>query len=127
MTTCNAVVCDDGKAIVMVADKLIGIGYVQSELEITKMRPIHRQWWMLFAGDDLTSVFDVVDYAKDGLNQNAPMSIADVQEAVRVAFAKKRIENAEALYLTPIGWDITRFNADGNSLLPDYRDQDKNQ
>jgi 20S proteasome alpha/beta subunit len=120
MTTCNAVVCDDGKVIVMVADKLIGVGFIQSELEITKMQPIHKEWWMLFAGDDLTSVFDIVDYAREGLNQNDAMSIADVQEAVKVAFARKRMENAEALYLTPIGWDITRFNAEGNNQLPDF-------
>ena len=28
MTTCNAVICDDGNAIVLVADKMIGMGYV---------------------------------------------------------------------------------------------------
>jgi 20S proteasome alpha/beta subunit len=120
MTTCNAVVCDDGKTIIMVADKLIGVGYVQSELKITKMRPIHKEWWMLFAGDDLTPVFDIVDYAKAGLDQSSPMSVGEVQEAVKVAFARKRMENAEALYLTPIGWDVSRFNAEGNALLPDF-------
>lgn len=120
MTTCVATVCDEGNAIVLVADKMIGMGYVESELEITKMRPIHRDWWMLFAGDDITPVFDVVDYAKEGLNQTDPMTIADVQEAVRVAFAKKRMADAEALYLGPIGWDIVRFNNEGSERLPDF-------
>lgn len=104
----------------MVADKMIGVGYIQSELEITKMRPIHRDWWILFAGEDITSIFDIVDYAEGGLDQNAAMAIAEVQEAVKIAFAKKRMENAEALYLTPIGWEIERFNAEGNNLLPDF-------
>jgi 20S proteasome alpha/beta subunit len=120
MTTCNAVVCDDGKTIIMVADKLIGVGYIQSELKITKMRPIHKDWWMLFAGDDLTPIFDIVDYAKARLDQNAPMSIVEVQEAVKAAFAQKRIENAEALYLSPIGWNIANFNREGSTFLPDF-------
>jgi 20S proteasome alpha/beta subunit len=120
MTTCNAVICDDGKAIVLVADKMIGMGYVESELEITKMRPIHPEWWMLFAGDDISPVFDIVDYAKAGLDQKKPMSVVEVQEAVRVAFARKRMEEAEALYLIPVGWEISRFNSEGNDKLPNF-------
>ena len=118
MTTCNAVVCDDGNAIVLVADKMIGMGYVESELEITKMRPIHKEWWMLFAGEDITPVFDIVDYSKARLNQKEPSSVGEAQDAVKAAFAQKRMEMAEALYLNPIGWDIVRFNNEGNVLLP---------
>ena len=66
MTTCIAAVCDWGSAIVLIADKMIGMGYVESELEVTKMREIHKNWWMLFAGDDISPVFDIVDYAKEG-------------------------------------------------------------
>jgi hypothetical protein len=32
MTTCVASICDEGNAIVLVADKMIGMGYVESEL-----------------------------------------------------------------------------------------------
>ncbi|HEY1501213.1 MAG TPA: hypothetical protein VGF88_16690 [Acidobacteriaceae bacterium] len=72
MTTCNAAICDNGKAVVLVADKMIGMGYVESELEISRMRPIHSEWWMLFAGDDITPVFDIVNYAKSRLGQKDP-------------------------------------------------------
>ena len=120
MTTCNAAICDDGNAMVLVADKMIGMGYVESELEITKMRSIHKDWWILFAGNNITPVFDIVDYAKAGLNQKEPASISDVQDAVKTAFARKRMENAEVLYLAPINWDITRFNNEGNTLLPNF-------
>lgn len=119
MTTCVAAICEDGNAIVLVADKMIGVGYIESELEITKMRPIHKNWWILFAGDDLTPVFDIVDYANAGIG-NGSASIGDVQEAVKVAFARKRMEEAEALYLTPIGWTIETFNKDGSDKLADF-------
>ena len=120
MTTCVAAICDDGNAIVFAADKMIGMGYVESELDITKMRQIHKDWWMLFAGDDVAPVFDIVDYTKARLNQKEPASIGDVQDAVKAAFAQKRIEEAEALYLSPTGWDISRFNSEGHALLPNF-------
>jgi hypothetical protein len=120
MTTCVAAITDEGKALILVADKMIGVGWVESELEITKMREVHQDWWMLFAGDDLTPVFDIVDYTKSRLKVDAPASIGDVQEAVKAAFAQKRMENAEALHLAPIGWDIVRFNDEGNTRLPNF-------
>lgn len=120
MTTGVAAICEDGNAIVLVADKMIGVGWIESELEITKMRPIHTNWWMLFAGDEISPVFDIVDYARAGIGQNTSPSIADVQDAIKIAFARKRMEEAEALYLSPIGWDIARFNHEGHEKLPDF-------
>src|SRR5258708_13205716 len=101
---------------------MVGVGWVESELDITKMREIHKDWWMLFAGNDLTPVFDIVDYVKERLPAEGPATIKQVEEAVKTAVAQKRIENAEALYLTPIGWDIARFNSEEtHPLLPNSR------
>jgi 20S proteasome alpha/beta subunit len=120
MTTCVAAITDEGKALILVADKMIGVGWVESELEVTKMREIHKDWWLLFAGNDLTPVFDIVDYTKARLKEGEPASAGDIQDAVKAAFAQKRLENAETLYLNPIGWEITRFNHEGNSHLPNF-------
>lgn len=120
MTTCVAAITHEGKALILVADKMVGVGWVESELEITKMREIHQNWWMLFAGDDITPVFDIVDYAKARLPAEGPAAIKQVEDAVKTAVAQKRMENAEALHLTPIGWDITRFNSEGPSLLTNF-------
>ncbi|MGC2246995.1 MAG: hypothetical protein WA609_10375 [Terriglobales bacterium] len=101
---------------------MIGVGWVESELEITKMRELHKDWWVLFAGDDITPVFDIVDYAKERLRAkvNESVSIGEVQEAIKTAFAQKRIENAATLNLFPIGWEITRFSNEGQQLLPNF-------
>ena len=120
MTTCVATVCDDGKAIVLVADKMVGVGFIESELEITKMRPIHKDWWMLFAGDDISPVFDIVDKARNKIGKGPTATIEEVQEAVRLAFEEKRQEEAVTLFLTPIGWDMERFHKEGSALLPDF-------
>jgi 20S proteasome alpha/beta subunit len=120
MTTCVAAVCDSGNAIVMVADKMIGMGYVESELEITKMRQLHPDWWMLFAGDDLTPVFDIADFVKTELDQVKSASVRVVSESVSKAFAKKRRQNAETLYLSPIDWTMDDFKQNGAEKLPTF-------
>jgi 20S proteasome alpha/beta subunit len=116
MTTCIAAVTDEGKALILVADKMVGVGWVESELEISKMREIHQDWWVLFAGEDITPVFDIVDYTKAKLPAEGPVTVKQAEDAVKAAVAEKRMENAEALHLTPIGWDIGRFNREGNAL-----------
>jgi 20S proteasome alpha/beta subunit len=120
MTTCVAAIADEGKALILAADKMVGVGWVESELEITKMREIHSHWWMMFAGDDITPVFDIVDYTKARLPSEGRPTVKEVEDAVKAAVAQKRMENAESLYLTTIGWDITRFNTEGPSLLSNY-------
>ncbi len=121
MTCCVAALCGDGKALVLVADKMIGVGFVEAAPEIKKLQRIHRDWWVLFAGDDIAPVFDVIDYAKqqleeDGRSKDSPVSLQEVKKAVALAFEKKRRELAAAAYLTPIGWDLASFNAEGQRL-----------
>lgn len=124
MTVCVAAVCDDGKALILVADKMVGRGYVTSDLDITKMRPLHKDWWILFSGDDLSPVFDIIDYAKDALHNehklvpDDPASLRAVLKAVESGFEKKRLEEAEALYLKPIGWRMNTFRSKGHVALP---------
>jgi len=57
MTNCVAAVCDNGNALVMVADKMIGMGYVESELEVTKMRHCILIGGCCLPGDDFDSSF----------------------------------------------------------------------
>lgn len=124
MTVCVAAVCADGKALVLIADKMVGLGYVTSDLDITKMRPLHKDWWILFSGDDLSPVFDIIDYAKDALHNEHkltpedPASLKAVMKAVESGFEKKRIEDAETLYLKPIGWKMNAFKSGGHGALP---------
>jgi 20S proteasome alpha/beta subunit len=129
MTVCVATICDDGKTIILVADRMIGIGFIESEPDIHKLLELHKEWWILFAGDDISPVFDIVDYAKEHIRKqkgkrnvalDSPISLEVAMEAIREAYERKRMEQAAALYLTPIGWDISAFNLVGHSNLPDF-------
>jgi len=124
MTCCVACICDNGKTIVSVADRMVGVGFIESELDISKMLELHNGWRVLLSGDDITPVFDIIDYAKEYLQKN---KVADADfitlqlamDAVREGHEKKRIEDAESLFLKPTGWDIASFNVGGH-ILPDY-------
>ncbi len=124
MTVCVAALCENGKALVMAADKMVGMTYVEGEPDITKMRPLHKDWWVLFAGDHVAPAFDIIDYAKAELHKlhklsaDQPASLEAVKRSMQKGFEKKRLEEAEALYLKTIGWTLDRFNRDGYQVLP---------
>jgi len=105
---------------------MVGIGYITSEPDITKLLDLHKSWWVLFAGDPISSVFNIVEYAKKslakkkGVSADQPITLELAEEVIQEAFHRKRLENAEALYLKPIGWDIDSFNLHGNSRLPNF-------
>lgn len=119
MTCCVAALCEEGKTLVLVADKMVGIGFVEAEPQIKKLRKIHRDWWVLFAGEDITPVFDIIDYAKTAIAQDSTATLQSVKNAVEAAFERKRRELAVARFLRPIGWDLDSFNAGGHNSLVD--------
>ena len=71
MTFCAAMLCDKSKAIVLVADKMVGIGYIETEPDITKILPLHANWKVMFAGDDVTPISNIVDRARTSLTLSA--------------------------------------------------------
>jgi hypothetical protein len=64
MTCCVASICDEGKSIVLVSDKMIGTGMIESEPEISKVLWLHKNWRVMLAGDDIAPAFPIVDTAK---------------------------------------------------------------
>src|SRR5271166_2593196 len=120
MTVCIAAMCQDRKAIVLAADKMIGVGYIESEPDIEKYFQIHRDWWVMIAGDDIDPAFDIVERVKNRLGRGASASAAKVTEVVTEAYMEKRDADAESLYLKPLGWTLKKFNtAIGRSVIPD--------
>jgi hypothetical protein len=131
MTVCVAAICENGKTIILVSDRMIGPGFIESEPNINKVVKLNPHWWVLFAGDDISPVFDIIDYTKraikkkhaeTSLGPDDPTSLQTVMDVVRESYEQKRMEQAESLYLKPIGWDIASFNASagGSNCLPDF-------
>ena len=121
MTCCVAVICGDGKSLVLVADKMVGIGYVEAEPEIEKLQKVHPRWWVMIAGDDISPVFPIIEFAKSLLASEEFPTAETVLDSIKVAWDRKRKGDAEAMYLKPRGWTLERFNKEG-TILPDERE-----
>ena len=119
MTVCVAVICENGRAIVLASDKKIGKGFVETEPEITKIRLIHPQWFLMISGDDISPLFDLVDLARAELPTGKPATLADVTEVIQRNYELIRIKRAEAFYLKPRGLTLARFINEGTTLLSD--------
>lgn len=121
MTCCVATICGDGKSLVLVADKMVGIGYAEAEPEIEKLQKVHNRWWVMIAGNDISPVFPVIEYTKSLLSEELYPTFESVLEAVKMGWDKKRASDAEAIHLKPRGWTLERFNKEG-TVLPDERE-----
>jgi len=131
MTCCVAALCDDGKTLILIADKMIGSWAIQSELNISKIRRIEDCWWLLFAGEEIAPVFDIIESMKESISQKCSshtppitdkkaIPIGVISGALRESYEAKRLADASALYLGPIGWTLDDFNATGHISLPDF-------
>ncbi len=103
MTVCIATTCDEGKTLVLASDRMIGLTTVEAELEIEKRISIHPDWSLLYAGDDYTPVFDIADYIAERLDQTDAMSVLQVRDALLQSYNKKRLEEAEDIYIKSRG------------------------
>jgi len=121
MTVCIAATCEQGRSIVLVADKLVSLGYVEGE-SATKITAIHPLWYMMMAGDDVAPLFELADLCRAELTVNQRVSLESVMEVTQRNYELIRMRRAEAQYLKPIGWTIKRFNEEGGSALPDFRE-----
>jgi hypothetical protein len=131
MTCCVAALCDDGKTLILIADKMIGSWAIESEFNISKIRQIDDTWWLLFAGEDIAPVFDIIDSTKELITQkcqtNRPpitdkkaIPVKIISDAMLESYEAKRLADAVALHLGPIGWTLDDFNVTGHIGLPDF-------
>jgi hypothetical protein len=119
MTICIATLCDNRKSLVLVADKMLGTGFVQAELNIQKRLRLRRDWWAMLAGNDISPAFDVVDHARQALSALEQVTVDDVAREITDSYQKKRLADAEALYLRPRGWTTQKFAAEGRNAFPE--------
>jgi len=117
MTTCVATLCCEGKSIVLVADKMIGLGYIESEPDISKIRKIHKNWRVMIAGNDIEPAFAILNDVTSRLAVVPAPKLDIVIEVMETAYQEKRLHDAHALYLVPIGWTPEEFKATGLKYL----------
>jgi hypothetical protein len=82
--------CDEGKTIALIADKMVGLGYVESEPDISKIQVLHKDWRVMFAGNDIAPAFDIIHAAREKLAPTPAPTLATVMTEVAAAYRAKR-------------------------------------
>jgi len=118
MTLCIAALCEGGRTLVMAADSMASLGFVCAELDIHKVRRIHRNWWVMIAGDDIVPVFDILEWTKKQLHEESEHTYEEVSGALLVNYQRKRLTLAEQAVLLPRGISLSEFRNNGVNLLP---------
>lgn len=123
MTVCIAAICDQGRAIVVCADKMIGSAFIQVDTNVSKivlLDPKTKHLTALIAGNDIGPVPDVIVRAQQKI---AEMGSGPSQNQARVivaeAFAEIRLRKAEERFLVARNLSMAKFTAEGRSLLGD--------
>jgi hypothetical protein len=119
MTVCIAALCNKRKTLILAADKMIGSVMIETEAEIQKITKLHRDWWVMLAGNDVSPAFDIIDACKQQMNAHKPKTVKDAIKAVEICYRQKRQDEAESIYLIPRGWTPKDFNSPKSSILPE--------
>lgn len=103
MTCCVAALAENSRALILVSDRMVGFGWVEAELKIKKSTRVHRDWWVMMSGT-VSPVFDIIDYTRDQLSNEANVDVRTASETVLRGYQEKRDLDAETLHLKPAGF-----------------------
>lgn len=120
MTVCLAALCDRRRTLVFGADTNISSSTVEAELKVHKVIRIHRDWYLLWAAEDIAPVFYIADDVKHEMAEHSgPLTVDVVMEKVTRQYLWKRTGKAEKERLWPRGWTLERFIKEGAKQLPE--------
>ncbi|SRR6266851_5116389 len=113
MTVCVAALCDKGKGLVLASDKMIGIDTIESELDIEKTFQVHPHWRVMFAGNDISPIPELLRRTKARLPEEEAVSLERIVNEVVASYREKRLSDAEARYLAPLSLTFSTFVNEG--------------
>ena len=120
MTICLALVCDEGKSIVAIADRMVSVEALSLEFEqgTRKIEQMGDRFAALTAGDALAQT-DLIGDAREAISKLENPSVRDVATAVEECFIQHRNTLAEKLVLRRLGLDYATFLGQQQNLLPE--------
>ena len=121
MTICLALVCDDGKSVVAVADRMVSVETLSLQFEqgTRKIERLGAKFAALTAGDALAQT-DLLRDASSAISQLSGPSVREVAEGVAGIFTSHRQALAEKLVLRRVGMDYEAFLKQQQKLLPEF-------
>jgi len=96
VTCCVAIMCERRRALVLVADRMLGAGFAEAELRMSKIRPLHPDWYVMIAGNNVGPAFDIIDKSAI-LLRGRPHTVDEVEETLAAHYRARRMDEANAL------------------------------
>jgi hypothetical protein len=116
MTVCIAGMCSNDTIIAM-CDMMISTDYFSADNMALKFRDIHKDWKVMFAGNDISRVIPLVGRAVDILRGGTGLSRTAVEAAMRTAFQEQLIEKQTDIVLARYGLTMPQFVTTGLSTF----------
>lgn len=122
LTICIAAVCDEGKNIVVAADRMFTVGHplnVEFEPPLSKIETMSTACLALGAGNSLF-VSEIFSRARAGYQSNPAITVPQVAIATKDSYSAYRDERLEEQIIRQnLGPDFTAFRSRGGTL-PQY-------
>jgi hypothetical protein len=113
MTICIAAICNwDGKedAIVSASDHMLSLGGTSTADNMAlKAEPIHRDWEIMFSGEDVSRVDLVFERIQQEMIQKTHCGLSEVSEIVACAYNDARRQMIENTILRPLSMTMEDF------------------
>ena len=103
MTLCIAALADDRKTLIMAADRMVSVPFIESEPEISKIFPLNQNWWVMLAAESLAGAFPIIDNVKARMNSMTNIDVESVSALIASCYQEERLRRAEAEFLLPHG------------------------
>jgi hypothetical protein len=103
----------------MVADRMIGIDWIEAEIDVRKIRRVHPDWWIALSANGIHRALDIIDAVEREVGASGPLDQFEMCEIVARLYKQRRLEEAEAKILTPRGWKLDAFNQYGRQVIPE--------
>lgn len=119
MTVCIGAICDNGKSIVAVSDKMITAAppYVEFEHDLIKLEELSNKCLALTAGSALRHI-ELCRSVKRKISEEESPNIASIVSTVKGEYSNLRKKKAEEIHLTPRGLTLEDFYEKKVALFP---------
>ncbi len=119
MTVCIAGICKSLQGLVAVADQMITFGDISVDGTGEKINPLHRNWFAMYSGNDITDVRPILDSATIILcSENRERALDEVGGTFELAYARRHQQLIEYRVLVPSGFEgLDDFHERGKKSL----------
>ncbi len=120
MTICLALLCDDARKVVAVADRMVSVEFLSLEFEqhARKVERIGKQFVALTAGDALGHT-EILGSAIPKVERISQPTVGEVAGLIEAAFIEARQKLAEKTVLCRVGLDYPAFIQQQKDFVPE--------